>query len=160
MQGGQGTHGWDFFKRFYYECGKFELKAGQAVTQYYMIQLGTKGDTVLPDLSRDDAAKACADAYRNPSQVDVATGSSGSPPFDFGLACYRFVAHDGKLAFTPKQTLLNPVFEVSGLPLSLDVKSGKAQLDFVSARIQSNAIVFQVWGRLEPGIMLEIVAKT
>ena len=158
-QGGQSVHGWDRFKRFYYEEGHFDLAAGETVTQDYMIQLGTKGDTLLPDLSRDDAAKACADAYRIPQEVDVVTGSQGIPPFDFGRACYRFGAHDGKLTLAPKQTLLNPVIEVTGIDGSIDVKSDKGQLDFVSARTESNTIVLQVWGTLDPGKMIEIVAK-
>ena len=158
-QGGQGTHGWDFFKRFYYEYGKFDLKAGQGITQHYMIQLGTKGDTVLPDLSNNDAAKAYADDYRNPPELTVTSGSLGTPPFDSGLACHRLAATNGKLVFTPRRTLLNPVFEVTGLAGAVHLKSEKGPLDFVSAQTGSNAVVLQVWGTLEPGLSIEVTAK-
>ena len=159
MQGGQGKHGWDFFKRFYYECGKFELKAGQPLTQHYMIQLGTKGDTVLPDLSSNNIARACAEAYRTPAALVCTVGGTGKSAFDHGLACYKLEADGGKVVFEPKETLMDPVFEVSGIAGAVELKCEKAKLDFTCAQISSKAVILQVWGKLASGESVAITVK-
>jgi len=48
---GGRLHGWRGCKRMFFETGAFELGPGDSVTQHYLIQLGSCGDDVLPDLS-------------------------------------------------------------------------------------------------------------
>lgn len=159
IQGGQGMHGWDFFKRFYYECGTFTIKAGQGVTQRYLLQLGTQGDTVLPDLSSQDLAKACADDYRRPVELKMEVGSLGQPAFDFGLACHRLAAVSGQVTFVPTRSMVNPVFEVEGLSGAIRVATNDIPLTYTNASPTSHSVVLQVWGQLGPGAPVTISAK-
>jgi len=49
--GKQSTHEWTGYKRWFYVNYGVTLTAGQDITQEYMIQLGTQGSSVLPDLT-------------------------------------------------------------------------------------------------------------
>ena len=60
--GGQGVHGWENWKRWYYGA-PLVLPAGGSVTQHYMIQLGTIGSSVLPNLSTGAVAQPIANQY-------------------------------------------------------------------------------------------------
>jgi hypothetical protein len=61
-QGIQGRHNWGGWKRWYYG-GSLNMAAGQSLTQDYLIQLGTQGSSVLPDINSSAVAGPIARAY-------------------------------------------------------------------------------------------------
>lgn len=63
LQGKQKTHNWPGFKRWGYVAENISLAAGQTITQNYMIQLGTQGSIILPDLSDRGSARKIARDY-------------------------------------------------------------------------------------------------
>jgi hypothetical protein len=62
-QGIQGRHNWSGWKRWYYAYGPLNLAAGQSVTQDYLIQLGTQGSPMLPNINSRAVADPIAQAY-------------------------------------------------------------------------------------------------
>jgi len=62
-QGIQGRHNWSGWKRWYYGNAPLNLAAGQSVTQDYLIQLGTQGSSVLPNINSSAVAGPIAQAY-------------------------------------------------------------------------------------------------
>jgi len=62
-QGKQGRHNWAGWKRWYYGNISLNLAAGQSVTQDYLIQLGTQGSGVLPNINSSAVADRIAKAY-------------------------------------------------------------------------------------------------
>ena len=62
-QGKQGRHNWGGWKRWYYGNISLNLAAGQSVTQDYLIQLGTQGSSLLPDIRSSAVADRIAQAY-------------------------------------------------------------------------------------------------
>ncbi len=62
-QGTQGRHNWAGWKRWYYGNVSLNLAAGQSVTQDYLIQLGTQGSSVLPDINSGAVADRIARSY-------------------------------------------------------------------------------------------------
>ena len=69
---GGRLHGWRGCKRAFFETGAFDLGAGESVTQHYLIQLGSSGSDVLPDLSDLATCRRLAGQYRS--------GGPGSAP--------------------------------------------------------------------------------
>ena len=71
-QGRQGRHNWGGWKRWYYATADLKLAAGQSVTQDYLIQLGTQGSSVLPNINTSAVAGPIAHAYvANPTPPPV-----------------------------------------------------------------------------------------
>jgi hypothetical protein len=62
-QGRQGTHNWGGWKRWYYGNISLNLAAGQSLAQDYLIQLGTQGSSVLPNINSSAVAGPIAQAY-------------------------------------------------------------------------------------------------
>jgi hypothetical protein len=62
-QGRQGRHNWHGWKRWYYGNVSLNMTAGQSLTQDYLIQLGTQGSGVLPDIKSSAVADPIAQAY-------------------------------------------------------------------------------------------------
>jgi hypothetical protein len=62
LQGIQGRHNWRGWKRWYYGVS-LNLAAGQSLTQDYLIQLGTQGSAILPDINRRAVSDSLAHAY-------------------------------------------------------------------------------------------------
>lgn len=62
-QGKQGRHNWRGWKRWYYGNVSLNMAAGQSLIQDYLIQLGTQGSSVLPDIDRSAVADPIAKAY-------------------------------------------------------------------------------------------------
>ncbi|HXI24588.1 MAG TPA: hypothetical protein VNG71_12050 [Pyrinomonadaceae bacterium] len=62
-QGRQGRHNWSGWKRWYYGNAPLNLAAGQSLTQDYLIQLGTQGSSVLPNINSSAVAGPIAQAY-------------------------------------------------------------------------------------------------
>ncbi len=62
-QGKQGRHNWAGWKHWYYGNVSLNLAAGQSVTQDYLIQLGTQGSSVLPDIRSSAVADRIAQSY-------------------------------------------------------------------------------------------------
>jgi hypothetical protein len=63
FQGKQQAHNWRGFKRWGYASENLQMAAGQTITQNYMIQLGSKGSSLLPDIANRASARALAHAY-------------------------------------------------------------------------------------------------
>lgn len=160
-QGWQSIHGWDRFKRFYYEYGKFDIKAGEGVTQQYRIQLGAAGDTLLPDLSREAEAQRIANDYRAPASFDFETGAAETPAFDYALDCYRARAQDGKLVFSPKRECLSPVFDIAAMPASPlpSVTVDGQPVPVVVAPVQGGRVVVQCLGAVKQGSRVVVAAR-
>lgn len=59
----QRRHEWTHFKRWFFADWKPAMQAGESITQNYMIQLGTTGSSLLPDLSDHAVAERVAKAY-------------------------------------------------------------------------------------------------
>ena len=157
-QGGQNIHGWERFKRFYYEYGKFDLAAGKSVTQYYLIQLGTAGDTLLPDFSNPATAIAQAENYRNPSPLEFTAGAAGNPVFDFATAAYKITSATGKVSFKAQGDCIKPVFEIAGkggksLPT---VRVNGSAVDVIAAQLNNNIVLVQLLTDLKSGSQCEI----
>jgi len=62
-QGAQGRHNWPGWKRWYYGNVRLNMAAGESLTQDYLIQLGTQGSSVLPNINRSAVADPIAQAY-------------------------------------------------------------------------------------------------
>jgi hypothetical protein len=62
-QGQQGRHNWSGWKRWYYGNVSLNLSAAQSVAQDYLIQLGTQGSSILPDINSSAVANPIARAY-------------------------------------------------------------------------------------------------
>jgi hypothetical protein len=73
-QGIQGRHNWRGWKRWYYANVPLNMAAGQSLTQDYLIQLGTQGSSVLPNINSSAVAGPIAQAYfANPTPPPVPT---------------------------------------------------------------------------------------
>lgn len=162
QQGGQGVHGWNRFKRFYYECGKFELTAKVPVVQEYMLQIGTAGDAWLPDLAQAETARAMAEDYRTPATLTCTQGRAGNPAFDFGRACHRLVADNGRVAFSPGKACLKPVFEIAGIDGAAvaTVRINGKPVDVLSGHSDEHTLVIQLPMDLPAAANVEIAAPT
>ena len=62
-QGAQGRHNWPGWKRWYYGNVRLNMAAGESLTQDYLIQLGTQGSSVLPNINSSAVADPIAQAY-------------------------------------------------------------------------------------------------
>jgi hypothetical protein len=62
-QGQQGRHNWGGWKRWYYGNVSLNLSARQSLAQDYLIQLGTQGSSVLPNINSSAVASPIAQAY-------------------------------------------------------------------------------------------------
>jgi hypothetical protein len=62
-QGTQGRHNWVGWKRWYYGGVPLNLTAGESVVQDYLIQLGTQGSPVLPNINSSTVADPIARSY-------------------------------------------------------------------------------------------------
>ncbi|MDX6446840.1 MAG: hypothetical protein QOH71_3914 [Blastocatellia bacterium] len=62
-QGTQGRHNWSGWKRWYYGNVPLNLAAGKSLTQDYLIQLGTQGSSVLPNINSSTVAGPIAQSY-------------------------------------------------------------------------------------------------
>jgi len=62
-QGQQGRHNWGGWKRWYYGNVSLNLSARQSLAQDYLIQLGTQGSSVLPNINSSFVASPIAQAY-------------------------------------------------------------------------------------------------
>jgi hypothetical protein len=62
-QGTQGRHNWSGWKRWYYGNVTLRLAAGESLTQDYLIQLGTQGSSVLPNINSSTVAGPIAQSY-------------------------------------------------------------------------------------------------
>jgi hypothetical protein len=62
-QGTQGRHNWAGWKRWYYGGVPLNLAAGESVAQDYLIQLGTQGSSVLPNINSSAVADPIARSY-------------------------------------------------------------------------------------------------
>lgn len=62
-QGKQGRHNWAGWKRWYYGNVPLNLAAGKSLAQDYLIQLGTQGSSVLPNINSSTVADPIARSY-------------------------------------------------------------------------------------------------
>lgn len=62
-QGRQGRHNWGGWKRWYYGNVSLNLSARQSLAQDYLIQIGTQGSSVLPNINSSEVASRIAQAY-------------------------------------------------------------------------------------------------
>jgi hypothetical protein len=62
-QGTQGRHNWAGWKRWYYGSVPLNLAAGESLAQDYLIQLGTQGSSVLPNINSSTVADPIAQSY-------------------------------------------------------------------------------------------------
>lgn len=114
-QGKQMHHEWMGFKRFYYQTGKVALKKGERITQHYMMQLGTRGSALLPDINSREVAAVYAEDYRGDHKLAVSRGSMVDKGFDVAEGCYLLRADRGELAFAvngDKSRKIKPVFKI------------------------------------------------
>jgi hypothetical protein len=75
-QGIQGRHNWSGWKRWYY-ANALQMAAGQSLVQEYLIQLGTQGSSVLPNINSNAVAGPIAQSYfANPTPPPVPQLSS------------------------------------------------------------------------------------
>lgn len=76
-QGRQGRHNWRGWKRWYYGNVSLNLAAGQSLAQDYLIQLGTQGSSVLPNINSSAVAGPIARAYfANPTPPSITNTQS------------------------------------------------------------------------------------
>ena len=92
LLGGQILHGWSCgtgcgTQRWGYATGnpsnKLNMSAGQTISFDYMLQLGTQGSTILPNLTSSTVAGPIANAYRanpNPPPAQTEPGGTPAPP--------------------------------------------------------------------------------
>lgn len=127
-QGGQFHHEWKGFKRFYYQIGNISLKKGEIITQHYLMQLGTKGSALLPDISSRRVADLYADDYLSDHRLEVSRGSMVDGGFDLVEGCYTLRADRNELTFVidgGKTRRIKPVFRIqdysSGRPPQIRV---------------------------------------
>jgi len=63
FQGKQIIHSWNNFMRWGYGVEGVSMSAGQTIAQDYLIQLGTQGSNVLPDIKNSSVADPIANSY-------------------------------------------------------------------------------------------------
>jgi hypothetical protein len=72
-QGIQGRHNWSGWKRFFYGV-PLKMAAGQSLAQDYLMQLGTQGSSVLPNINNSAVAGPIAkDYFTDPTPPPVPT---------------------------------------------------------------------------------------
>jgi hypothetical protein len=80
-QGTQGRHNWSGWKRWYYGNVSLNMAEGQSLTQDYLIQLGTQGSSVLPNINSSTVASPIAQAYfANPTPPPASSPSPSPSP--------------------------------------------------------------------------------
>lgn len=165
-QGGQSHHEWRGFKRFYYHIGNIPLKKGEKITQRYMIQLGTKGSALLPDISSRRVADAYADDYLSDHRLEVSRGSVVDEGFDFVEGCYTLCADRNKLAFVmngDKSRKIKPAFRIqdysSGKPPQLRVNGElkKPGESYLYHQLNSNTLLVQFLFDVDSKAKIELV---
>lgn len=140
FQGGALNHGWQGFKRFFYQTGQVSLERGALITQYYYMQLGTKGSSLLPDLSFSSNNEIYADDYLGDHKLGMKSGTLRGSGFDDAKGCYTIAASNNGVAFLLDGSVTNrikPVFEITSVSsgvipkISVDGKSIKPEVDYV-----------------------------
>ena len=80
-QGQQGSHNWGGWKRWFYGVS-LNLSAGQSLAQDYLIQLGTQGSSVLPNINSSAVASPIAQEYfADPTPPPVSRPRRHQPRF-------------------------------------------------------------------------------
>ena len=115
-QGRQFHHEWMGFKRFYYAIGKIPLKKGETITQRYMLQLGTRGSSLLPDISNRKAADRHAADYLDEHKLTFSKGMLVNDGFDTAEGCYSLASERNEIQFTVDRAsvLIKPALKVHG----------------------------------------------
>jgi hypothetical protein len=103
LQGIQGHHEWQGFKRWYYGVDStINLSAGQDIIQEYMIQLGTQGSSVLPNITSSTVAGPIANAYiSNPTPpAGSGGGDTQLPSVPTGLVSSNVTASTATISWS------------------------------------------------------------
>ena len=105
--GGVGIHGWKGFKRMYYEYGQFTLKKGEAVSQEYLMVLGSNKNKKPAGFKAKGMTDREAEFYASDNSTAL---NSIQEPKDFSSQWSRGLSINTRSA--------NKVFE---LPASADL---------------------------------------
>lgn len=139
-QGWQAHHDWKGFKRFYYHTRDVSLKEGESIIQHYYMQLGTKGSSLLPDLSKRANTDRYANDYLGDHSIKIETGALRESGFDNEKGCYTLTSHNNITTFSVDGSTTNrikPVFQITGISpdvvpvVSLDGKILRPETDYV-----------------------------
>lgn len=165
LQGKQSVHGWKGFKRFYYAYPSLTLSAGQDVVQQYMIQLGSKGSGILPDIVSSTVANPYAADYLNHSTVTVTKGSIVGDGFDYADGAYTLTADVNQATFSIDGTgtrRIRPVFRINDYRSDMVPEiSVNGQLlafgkDFMATRADSSTLIVQLQSVLAANALIEV----
>ncbi|EKD89252.1 MAG: Chitosanase-glucanase, partial [uncultured bacterium] len=114
-QGKQSAHEWKGFKRWFYTYSPLNLTSGQEITQQYMMQLGTRGSTIQPDIISKTVADPYANDYLNPDILVMATGTFTG--FDTEEGAYVITSSNNHAQFQINGNIfkrIKPVFKITG----------------------------------------------
>lgn len=110
-------HNWAGYKRMSYYAQNFALTNGQTVESVFLIQLGTQGSSVLPNINSPSVAGPYANDYLNPSILTVTNGSIVGTGFDATEGVYTLSTAANQAQFSINGSTykrIKPVFKISG----------------------------------------------
>lgn len=167
-KGEQFHHEWLGYKRFYYHGDKIPMTKGQKITQRFMMQLGTKGSTLLPEINSRKVADPYADDYVSPNRISVQKGSVVNEGFDLDEGCYALSAERNHLLFEINGTKIRrikSVFKIhnfySGFPPLVYVNGvlKKPGEDFIYHQFQRNSLLVQFLFDIDSKVKVEVVSS-
>lgn len=146
-------HNWNGFKRMSYYAQNFVLSKGQTVESYYLIQLGTQGSSLLPNITNASVAGPYANDYLNPSALTITTGTIVGTGYDATEGAYTLSTAANQAQFSINGSIykrIKPVFKISGYNSTKEpiiVVDGQTKIvgvDFIASLASPNTLLVQL----------------
>jgi len=163
-QGGQGTHEWQGFKRWFYRYYTINLTAGQEVEQQYYMQLGAQNSSILPNIINSTIANPYADDYLNPATLAMTIGTSSG--YDTTEGIYNITAANNQAQFSidgATYKRIKPAFKISNynsvkIPtVTIDGQTKTFQTDFNATKIDSSTLFVQLQSDLDTSASINLI---
>ena len=153
VAGDTPTHAWDGFKRHLW-TDSVDLPTDGSLTQRYLLQLGTEGDTLLPNIDGMAAANTGAATWFDAPTATVSLGSGGA--FDRSEGAWMVTATGGAATLTLDGTgspLRHPVIGIVGAGQNVTSDAG------LPLHVQSvdNTTWIQLVGELTGPVQVHVV---
>ncbi len=143
------VHSWDGFKRHYFALNNVRFVAGQDVVHRFLLRLGTRAATALPDLSDRQVAAASVRDYLAPQgRLTVGGNALAFEPDDLTWVA---VGGPGDIPVHVARAVEHPVFRVPGVAEVTAVRRGGENLSFRAAEAANGDQVVIVWASLPQG---------
>ncbi len=151
-----GLHSWDGFKRHYFALNDVRFRAGQSVVQRFLLRLGTRAATALPDLADRTTAGTSVRDYLDPNgRLALAGAPLPYEPDDLAWVLPGPGTHEIAVA----KPVDHPVLLVRGAGSVVDVRSDDTRVPFRAAETADGAQVVIVWASFAEGTSLTVETR-